>query len=269
MNTSKKEFIKLIILLWTTLILAVVLNMTYGCTEYIPGYIKLDSKEMGEYLGVFKVTAYTAGFESCGKLPDDPLYGVTASGKYVQENHTIAADWNVLPNGSTVRIEGRMYIYTVEDKGGAIKGSCIDIYMESLQSALNWGVQNKRVYLVKEEDEKMENCDVCGSSNLVQSHHAVNGYPDRKLSDKYNLMKFDLCYKCHHLGVHGKNINLKYLLKRIAQENFEENYGTNLMFMKIFKRNYIELYKQKVDDEFYYKSINEGIKRNQLKRLRR
>lgn len=39
---------------------------------------------------LYEVTAYTAGFESTGKNPGDPLYGVTASGAYVQENLTIA-----------------------------------------------------------------------------------------------------------------------------------------------------------------------------------
>src|SRR5699024_11416125 len=38
----------------------------------------------------FTVTAYTAGYEYTGKEKGDPGYGVTASGHYVQENHTIA-----------------------------------------------------------------------------------------------------------------------------------------------------------------------------------
>lgn len=109
-------------------------------------------------------------------------------------------------------------------------------------------------------------CDVCQSENLVQMHHALNGNPDRKLSDGYEFMQFALCYNCHHLGIHGKNINLKYLLKRIAQENFEEYYGTNLMFMKLFKRDYIELFKQRVDENYYRHA--DFIKENQFKRIR-
>ena len=103
----------------------------------------------GEPLGRFKITAYTAGYESCGKLPDDPLYGITATGKRVRENHTIASDWDVLPPGTKVRIEGLTHIYTVEDRGGAVRGKHIDLYIEDLDEALQWGVREREVYLVE------------------------------------------------------------------------------------------------------------------------
>jgi len=103
----------------------------------------------GESLGCFTVTAYTAGFESCGKHPDDPLYGITATGAEVQENHTIASDWDVLPPGTRVRIEGLPYTYIVEDRGGAVKGKHIDLYIENLDDALEWGVKSREVWLVE------------------------------------------------------------------------------------------------------------------------
>jgi len=111
------------------------------------------------------------------------------------------------------------------------------------------------------------NCDICSGNNLVQMHHALNGNPDRKLSDKYEYTKFALCYGCHHKGVHDKNIKLKYLIKRIAQENYEEKYGDRKKFMKTFKRNYIELYKERVSDEYYYNKLAVIIKENQHKRI--
>ncbi len=104
----------------------------------------------GECLGSFKVTAYTAGFESCGKHPDNPLYGITATGTRVAEHHTIASDWDVLPPGTKVRIEGFPYTYIVEDRGGAVKGKHIDIYMQELDEALAWGVKHREVYLIGE-----------------------------------------------------------------------------------------------------------------------
>lgn len=104
----------------------------------------------GESLGHFKITAYTAGFESCGKPPDDPLYGITATGTRVKENHTIASDWNFLPPGTKVAIEGIPHIFTVEDCGGAVKGKHIDIYIESLEEALEWGVRDREVWLINE-----------------------------------------------------------------------------------------------------------------------
>lgn len=98
-------------------------------------------------LGVFKITAYTAGYESTGKNFGDLGYGITASGAEVQEGITIAADWDVLPVGSKVYIEDVGFRW-VEDKGGAVKGQHIDIYMDDLGQALEWGVQEKRVYLI-------------------------------------------------------------------------------------------------------------------------
>jgi len=100
-------------------------------------------------LGTFEITAYTAGFESCGKLPSDPAYGITKSGAKVVENHTIAADWTVLPKGTKVMIEGSPHTYTVEDVGGAIKGKKIDIYMESLLDAQEFGRQKLKVWVVE------------------------------------------------------------------------------------------------------------------------
>lgn len=99
-------------------------------------------------IGTFKITAYTAGFESTGKNPGDPAYGITASGEEVIEDHTIAADWDVLPPGSKVFIEG-VGIRTVTDKGGLVDGKHIDLYIPDLDDALNWGVRYREVYLLK------------------------------------------------------------------------------------------------------------------------
>jgi 3D (Asp-Asp-Asp) domain-containing protein len=104
----------------------------------------------GESLGHFKITAYTAGFESCGKPPDDPLYGITAMGTRVKENYTIASDWDFLPPGTKVAIEGIPHIFTVEDRGGAVRGKHIDIYIEDLDEALKWGVRDREVWLINE-----------------------------------------------------------------------------------------------------------------------
>jgi len=100
-------------------------------------------------LGVFSITAYTAGYESTGKTPDHPMYGITYSGKMVTPNHTIAADINVLPLGTKVEIEGLPHTYTVEDKGGAINGNDLDLYIPNLEEALAWGRREREVYIVE------------------------------------------------------------------------------------------------------------------------
>jgi 3D (Asp-Asp-Asp) domain-containing protein len=59
---------------------------------------------------------------------------------------TIAVDPNIIPYGTKVEIEG-IGIRIAEDCGGAIKGNRIDLYFDSHQEALEWGVQYKEVYL--------------------------------------------------------------------------------------------------------------------------
>lgn len=99
-------------------------------------------------LGDFEVTAYTAGFESTGKRVGDPGYGITASGVEVEEGVTIASDWSVLPKGSRVLIEG-VGERLVQDKGSAIKGMKLDVYIPELDDALEFGRQTLRVYLIE------------------------------------------------------------------------------------------------------------------------
>lgn len=89
----------------------------------------------------YTVTAYCSCFECCGKTD-----GVTASGKLVRENFTVAADWSVFPNGTVIEIEG-VGIRTVEDNG--VIGHQIDMYIADHQAALDWGIQYLRVRVVR------------------------------------------------------------------------------------------------------------------------
>ena len=102
-----------------------------------------------ESLGTWKITAYCACKKCCGKSPDDPRYGITAAGTVATEGRTIAADPRVLPYGTVVYIDGHAYI--VEDCGGAIKNERIDIYFESHEAALQWGVQYWEVFKCTKE----------------------------------------------------------------------------------------------------------------------
>ncbi len=83
--------------------------------------------------GVYKVTAYCACMQCCGKTN-----GITASGTHATANRTIAAP-STFKFGTKVVING--ITYTVEDRGGAIQGNRIDVYMNSHQEALQWGVR--------------------------------------------------------------------------------------------------------------------------------
>ena len=100
-------------------------------------------------LGQYKLTAYCACSKCCGKTD-----GITASGVKATEGVTVAADTRTLPFGSKILIGG--HEYTVQDTGGAIKGNRIDVYFDSHQKALEFGVQYKEIYLVKEGETNEE-----------------------------------------------------------------------------------------------------------------
>lgn len=107
-------------------------------------YEKLSTETVQSFTA--EVTAYTAGYESCGKSPNHPAYGITANGNKVRKG-IIAADTNVLPFGTKVYIED-LGIFTVDDTGGDIKGNRIDIYMDNLNEAVKFGRQNKKLIVL-------------------------------------------------------------------------------------------------------------------------
>lgn len=96
-------------------------------------------------------TGYTAGFESTGKYPDSPSYGVTYSGVKVKRDmfSTIAADLSVFPLGTILWIPDYGF-GVVADKGGAIKGKHLDLYYDTVQDVYEkWGKKTLEVYLVQ------------------------------------------------------------------------------------------------------------------------
>ncbi len=94
-------------------------------------------------LGEFRITAYCPCEKCCGEWAD----GLTYTETVATEGRTIAVDPEVIPLGSTVEINGVEYI--AEDIGGAIKGDRIDLYFNSHQDALEWGVQYLDIFLIE------------------------------------------------------------------------------------------------------------------------
>lgn len=92
-------------------------------------------------MGKFKLTAYCACSECCGKWAD----GITSTGTKPVQGRTIAVDQDVIPYGSEVIVNGHTYI--AEDCGGAIVGNRIDVYFDSHEEALEFGVQYSPVLL--------------------------------------------------------------------------------------------------------------------------
>ena len=89
----------------------------------------------------YKITAYCSCSKCCGKAT-----GRTASGTKATAGRTVAAS-SKFAFGTKLNIGG--HIYTVEDRGGAINGNRIDIYVNSHSQALKWGVKYLPVSVVK------------------------------------------------------------------------------------------------------------------------
>lgn len=90
---------------------------------------------------IFKVTAYCACSKCCGSHAT----GYTSSGTRATAGRTVATS-SQFSFGTKLLING--HEYTVEDRGGAITGNKIDVYMNSHAEALAWGVRYLPVEVV-------------------------------------------------------------------------------------------------------------------------
>ncbi|NWL88343.1 murein transglycosylase [Paenibacillus sp. 79R4] len=104
-------------------------------------------------------TGYTAGYESTGKKPNHPEYGITYSGVKVRRDKntvsTIAADLKVFPLGTILYIPGYGY-GVVADKGSAIKGKKIDLYFKTTKQVYKeWGKKEVEVQVIRNGNGKL------------------------------------------------------------------------------------------------------------------
>lgn len=101
--------------------------------------------DLGEYL----CTAYCAEEypHICGGN------GITAGGTKPTPGITAAADWDELPAGSVIYIEG-VGIRVIEDTGSAIRGRSLDILVETHAEAEQWpGWGAHRIWLLQEGEK--------------------------------------------------------------------------------------------------------------------
>lgn len=109
-----------------------------GVEGYVhSGYLSTE-KQNGNYLGNFKLTAYCACMQCCGKTN-----GITASGTQATQGRTVAMYG--LPFGTKLNINGQIYV--VEDRG--TQYGHVDIYFNSHEEALQFGEQYAEVYIVE------------------------------------------------------------------------------------------------------------------------
>lgn len=104
-----------------------------------------DIPELTE-LGTFKLTAYCICQECCGKSPDHPEYGITASGTRATPGRSVAVDTSVIPFGTKLYINGNTYI--AEDTGKLVKGNVVDICFDNHREAELFGYKYAKVFEV-------------------------------------------------------------------------------------------------------------------------
>ena len=94
----------------------------------------------GDFVGYFTLTYYCSCAKCCGKTN-----GITAWGTKATAGRTIATS-SAYAFGTKLVINGHTYV--VEDRGGAIQGNKIDVYVDSHSEALKLGVKkNVPVYM--------------------------------------------------------------------------------------------------------------------------
>ena len=95
------------------------------------------------------VSAYTAS--TCGKSPSDPGYGITSCG-------AVATAWRTIAAGKGYPIGTVIYIpyfvsqpnggwFVVQDRGGAISNTRLDVYMDTYQECIQFGRRNLECYV--------------------------------------------------------------------------------------------------------------------------
>ena len=95
----------------------------------------VERGEKGTYLGTFTTTGYS-----------NPAGSASADGTMPRAQHTVSADWNVLPPGTRIRFGDSDIIYTVEDTG--VHGNWVDVYYPTHSEAWSHGLKYKEVYRV-------------------------------------------------------------------------------------------------------------------------
>lgn len=88
--------------------------------------------------------------------------------------------------------------------------------------------------------QSAKECYVCATTYNLHSHHVLYGTSNRKKSEKYGL-KVWLCAHHHNMSNEGVHFNkaLDLRLKTMAQEYYEEHYGSREDFRREFSKSYL------------------------------
>jgi 3D (Asp-Asp-Asp) domain-containing protein len=100
---------------------------------------------------IYVLTAYTNGYESTQKRKGEKGYGITASGVKTKAMHTAACPKS-MPFGTELFVPYFDTTFVCEDRGGAIKAGKLDIYMETVEEALEFGRKKLVVKVIKKNE---------------------------------------------------------------------------------------------------------------------
>jgi 3D (Asp-Asp-Asp) domain-containing protein len=127
-------------------------------------------------------TGYTAGYESTGKRPGHPDYGITYSGVRVRRDlvSTVAADPKLFPMGTLLYIPGYGY-GVVADTGSRIKGKRIDLYFPSIRDVFQqWGKKTVDVQVIRQGSGKLTESMLDQMNRALAAENVV--WPEKKRS---------------------------------------------------------------------------------------
>jgi len=101
--------------------------------------LKLEKEN--NYMMIMEASAYTKSVE------EGTFKGITKSGTQVSRG-TVSVDPRIIPLKTKLYIEDYGEAVAL-DTGGAIKGNRIDLYMETKKEAIDWGVKEVKVFILK------------------------------------------------------------------------------------------------------------------------
>lgn len=119
--------------------------------DYENFYIEQALLENAHKIEHVTVTYYCICEKCCGKSPDDPAYGITASGLAATPGVSVAVDTSIIPLGADVLLDygdGELHYMRADDTGAAVNGNHIDVCWGSHEEALQLGIREAAVYWV-------------------------------------------------------------------------------------------------------------------------
>ncbi len=102
----------------------------------------------GTYTIADVVTVKATGYCACSICCGEYASGYTADGSLATAGHTIAAP-STYSFGTQLYLPYFDRVFEVEDRGGAIQGNRIDVYFDTHEEALRFGVRTFEVYILQ------------------------------------------------------------------------------------------------------------------------